>query len=461
MDERIVQFITALRSAGVRISIAESAEAMRAIHILGVESRERFKDALKATLIKEPADVSVFEQYFPLYFGHEGPPLQPARGLSQQQQEQLERAIEHLREQLQQLMRWLAQGQRPTREQLEQFAQQAGLNRNMRGNPQLRDWLTQRMLRLMNLTPEQVRDALEALLKQLKQQGMSAEGNQEIRETVMGNAEALREQVSRFVGQSLLRQAENVPRRQRIDDLMHKPLASLSEAEANELRNHVRRLVARLRSRAALRLRRGKRGHFDARGTLRHNLRHMGVPIALRFKRRVLKPKITMIVDVSTSMRPIAEFMLRMMYEMQDQISKARSFAFIGDMHEVSMIFAEHRPQQAVQLVLQALPPGYYNTDLGHSLETFCRDYSDAIDPRTTVIIVGDGRNNFNDPRLDLMQRIKMRSKRIIWFNPEPPIQWGTGDSDMWDYAPFCTAVHHVATLQQLSDAIDSLFHTH
>ncbi len=461
MDERIVQFITALRNAGVRISIAESADAMRAIHAVGVENRERFKDALKASLVKEPADVPTFEQHFPLYFGHEGPPLTPPQGLSQQQQEQLQRAIENLREQLQQLMRWLAQGQRPSREQLEQFARQAGINKHMRGNPQLQDWLTQRMLRMMHLTPEQVREALEALLKQLKQEGMSSEGRQEIRDTVMGNAEAMREQVARFVGQSLLKQPDESPRRQRIDDLMHKPLASLSDAEANELRNHVRRLVARLRSRAALRLRRGKRGHFDARGTLRHNLRHMGVPMMLRFKRRVLKPKLTMIVDVSTSMRPVAEFMLRMVYEMQDQISKARSFAFIGDMHEVSMFFAEHRPQDAVRIVLETLPPGYYNTDLGHSLETFCRDFSDAIDPRTTLIIVGDGRNNFNDPRLDLMQRIKLRCKRIIWFNPEPPFQWGTGDSDMPAYAPFCAAVHQVATLQQLSDAIDTLFHQH
>jgi len=127
-------------------------------------------------------------------------------------------------------------------------------------------------------------------------------------------------------------------------------------------------------------------------------------------------------------------------------------------MHEISMIFAEHRPREAVELVLDELPPGYYNTDLGHSLQTFCGQFSDAVDQRTTLIFVGDARNNYNDPRVDLVQKLRMRARRVIWFNPEPPHQWGYGDSDMLAYAPFCHAIHQVATLKQLADAIDHLF---
>lgn len=460
MDQRIVEFISALRSQGVRVSLAESADAMHAVEALGVLDKQMFKTGLKATLIKEPADVPAFEQVFPLYFGHEGPEMQQPQGLSKEQLEQLQRAIEQLRQQIRQMMQMLANGQRPSKEQLEQYARQAGINRNMRGNQQVRDWLTERMLREMGLTPEQLKEALEALLKQLKQQGMNSEGRQEVRETVEGNADAMREQVSRFVGQNLLQQPDDNPRRQRIDDLANRPLSSLSEAEADELRNHVRRLVARLRSRAALRMRRGKRENLDIKGTIRYNQRNMGVPIELKHRKRHLKPKITVIVDVSTSMRPVAEFMLRMVYEMQDQISKARSFAFIGDIHDISMVFEENRPQEAVEIVLRQLPPGYYNTDLGNSLNTFCKDFLDSVDRRTIVIFVGDGRNNYNDPRLDLVQMLKMRARRVIWFNPEPPFQWGSGDSDMLAYLPLCNAVHQVATLNQLADAIDDLFQT-
>jgi hypothetical protein len=458
MDKRIVQFVSALRANGARVSLAESADSVKAIEQVGVLERDIFKIALKASLVKEPADVAVFDRLFPHFFGSDGPNLQPPQGLSPKQMQQLMDAINELREQIREMMRKLATGEKLTRNELEQAAKQAGIPKQVRGNEQIQKWMTERMLRQMGLTPDQLRDALEALLKQLKEQGMSQEGRQEMRETVRGNAEAMREQVDRFMGQSMMRQPEDTQRRQRIDDLMDRPLSSLNQTEADELRRHVRRLVARLRSRAALRMRRAKRQNLDIKATIRYNQRYGGVPIELKQKRRVLKPKITVIVDVSTSMRPVAEFMLRLVYEMQDQVSKARSFAFIGDIHEISMIFSEHRPEDAVPIVLQQLPPGSYNTDLGGSLDTFCHQFADAVDQRTTLIFVGDGRNNFNDPRIDLVHALKLRARRIIWMNPESPYLWNTGDSDMNVYAPLCNSVHEVATLKQLADAVDDLF---
>jgi uncharacterized protein with von Willebrand factor type A (vWA) domain len=110
-----------------------------------------------------------------------------------------------------------------------------------------------------------------------------------------------------------------------------------------------------------------------------------------------------------------------------------------------------------VEEVLNRLPPGYYNTDLGHSLDTFSRRFLDAIDPRTTVILLGDGRNNYNDPRLDLVQQIKRRSRRVFWLNPEPPSMWGTGDSDMLAYLPLVDAAYEVGNLAQLTAAVDRL----
>lgn len=461
MDSRVVEFVSALRSRGVRVSLAESADSLRAIEAIGVLDRQLFKNALKATLIKEPADVPTFEQLFPMFFSGEGTPLQPPQGLSEEQQEQLQNALNALKQQLRELMKMLANGQQPSKQQLERYAQQAGVNQQMhnyRMNEQTQRWLTERMLREMGLTPDQLKDAIEALLGQLKMQGMSGDGREEVRETVEQNAEGVREQVSKFIGQNMLQQPDDNPHRRRIDDLMNRPLASLTDAETDELRNHVRRLVARLRSRAALRMRHAKEGDFDVKATIRYNQRYGGVPLELKHKRHHLKPKLTVIVDISTSMRPVAEFMLRMVYEMQDQVSKARSFAFIDDLHDISLIFVEHRPEEAVPIVLRDLPPGHYNTDLGGSLKTFVQDYLDTVDRRTTVIFVGDGRNNYNDPRLDLVSTLKGRARRMVWMNPEPPFMWGQGDSDMAAYAPLCDAVHQVATLQQLSDAIDDLF---
>jgi uncharacterized protein with von Willebrand factor type A (vWA) domain len=160
-------------------------------------------------------------------------------------------------------------------------------------------------------------------------------------------------------------------------------------------------------------------------------------------------------------MRPVVEFMLRLMYELSDQIAKARSFAFIADIHEISHDFNAHPPDVAIPLVMERHPPGYYNTDLGYSLAHFTQDYLDAVDRRTTVIVLGDGRNNFNDPRLDCFDAVKRRARKLLWFNPEFRGQWGTGDSDMLSYAPLCDAVHTVSTLAQLADAVDHLFDTH
>jgi uncharacterized protein with von Willebrand factor type A (vWA) domain len=183
-----------------------------------------------------------------------------------------------------------------------------------------------------------------------------------------------------------------------------------------------------------------------------------GVPFEMRFKKRVLKPKFALICDISTSMRPVAEFMLRLMYEMQDHVGKARSFAFNDHLEEVSDEFVGQRPDVAIPEVLQRIPPGYYATDLGRGLADFCGQHFDAVDGRTTVIFLGDGRNNYNNPRLELFERIKRRARRVVWFNPEERTLWGTGDSDIHQYAPLCDTVHQVSNLALLADAVDKLF---
>jgi hypothetical protein len=302
-------------------------------------------------------------------------------------------------------------------------------------------------------------EALQQLMQMLAAMGMGQEARDQLAEAAGENADALEEQINRFVGAGIAKNmAEEYQRRPPVNDLMNRPLQSLSPEEADELRNQVRRLAARLRSRAALRQKRGKKGQLDAKATIRTSLKYGGVPIEIKHKHHHLKPKLCLIADLSTSMRPVVEFMLRLMYELSDQIAKARSFAFIDDLTEISQDFVENPPDVAVFGVMERLQPGYYNTDLGFSLAHFTKDYLDAIDRRTTVIILGDGRNNYNDPRLDAFEVVKRRARKMLWFNPEYQAMWGDGDSDMLAYAPLCDAVHTVSTLAQLADAVDHLF---
>jgi uncharacterized protein with von Willebrand factor type A (vWA) domain len=454
MDDRIVEFVRGLRAAGARVSVAEAADAFRAVELLGVSDKNLFRQTLRATLIKDSDDFAPFEQLFPLYFGGGGPLMQNANDqLSPDEQEMLQTALSALSGRLQRLLDWLTSGQGPTKEELEQLAQRAGAewaNSQEEGR-----WVTRRMLREMGFA--HLEEMLAQLREQLQKMGMSQQAIEQLMGVVEANREALAEQVAQRIGLQIAQDRADKPDALHGPDLMNKPLQSLTEEEANLLRQEVRRLVTQLRSRAALRHKRGKAGRFDARGTIRASQRYGGVPFEVKFRRKKLKPSLVLICDVSTSMRPVAEFMLRLIYELQDQVAKARSFAFNADMEEITVAMGGNRAADAVAEVLYAIPPGYYATDLGHSLETFDKKWGDVVNGRTTVIILGDGRNNYNSPRIDLIKQIQRRAKRLIWLNPELRQKWGTGDSDMFDYEPHCDAVYSVRNMAQLAAAVDKL----
>ena len=241
-------------------------------------------------------------------------------------------------------------------------------------------------------------------------------------------------------------------------DLQDVPFTRLSDSDVEQIRDEIRRLAARLRSRAALRQKKAKTGTLDTRRMMRANMKYDSVPLELKFKSHHVKPALVLICDVSTSMRYCAEFLLTLIYELQDQVAKTDSFIFIGDLTEISMVFKELEPMAAVEKVLTENRPGYYNTDLGNSLNTFKQDHMNTVTSKTTIIILGDGRNNYNDPRTrHHAQKCMRRSRRLLWFNPEPPSQWGTGDSDMLQYAPVSSGVYRVSNLRELAAAVDKI----
>jgi hypothetical protein len=454
MDDRLVEFVRGLRAAGVRVSVAEASDAADAAVAMGLQDKDLFRQALRASLVKDAESFPAFEALFPLYFGSGGPPLQNAmEQLDPDDQELVKAALAALSGRMQQLLDWLTSGEGPTKEQLEEMARRMGAAR-MR-NPGEAMFITRRMLREMGL--ERLPELLAKLRDALAEAGLSPEAIDALMGVVEANGDALAEQVAQQIGLQLARQrAERMPEGPG-GELMHRPFDQLSPREGELLRKEVTRLVARLRSRAALRQKRARVGRLDPRRTIRANQRYGGVPIELKYRRRRLKPSLVLICDVSTSMRPVAEFMLRLLYELADQVARARSFAFNDDIEEISPMLAGGRAAAAVSDVLWAIPPGYYATDLGNSLETFFAQHLDAVDGRTTVIILGDGRNNHRNPRTDLLSALQRRAKRLVWLNPESPGRWGTDDSDMLAYAPRCDAVYTVSNMAQLSAAVDRL----
>lgn len=457
MEDRIVRFIAALRAGGVRVSLAESTDAFRAVEALGIQERDAFRLSLRATLVKDASALPKFEELFPLFFENLGdnPGMQDAsEELSEEEAQMMAQMMRQFSEQIRKMMEKLLRGQQLSQEELEQLGQLTGLNRSE--DMRYRDWHTQRMMKALRF--KEVQEAMRELMELMAQMGASRERLEQMNQLIQSNQQALQEQLSQFAGQRI---AENMAKREpeqaSADDLMNRPFRALSDRDMDVLRKEMRRLANRLRSRISLRQKRAKSGQLDAKATLRTNLKHGGVPIEIKHRDHRVKPKLVILCDISTSMRHCSELMLGLTYQLQDLVTKSHAFAFIDHLEFISPDFEGKEANQAIEAVLVRMPPGYYSTDMGYALEQFANEYLDTVDRRTTFIVVGDGRNNHNDPRLEIFRTLARRSRRLIWINPEPPHLWGTGDSDMLDYAPLSTNVVMATTLAELSAAVDEL----
>jgi len=455
MESRILQLIAALRASGVRVSLAESAEAFSAVDLLGIQDREQFRLSLRATLVKDVKDLTTFDKLFPLFFGSGQPPTMggnPSEELTPEEIQMLAEALRQFAETLRQRMERLMNGEPLTRSELESLAQMVGLNQA--DNLDYQNWMTQRMMRALAF-PE-VQKAMQELMEQLQQMGMSRERVEQMREMVRQNMQGMQEQLRQFAGERIAENLSERPRGEDVDSLMNRPFQALSDADKKVLQREVKRLAAALRTRIALRQKRMKSGQLDPKATIRANLKYHGVPIDIRHRDRVRKPKIVVICDVSTSMRFCSELMLSFLFALQGQVRKTHAFAFIDHLESISEDFHGADADEAIQSVLWRMPSGHYNTDLGWSLNDFQSGYMDTLNSGTTLIVVGDGRNNYNDPRLDIFSAMARRAVRTIWLNPESPVLWH-GDSDMPKYAPLCDNVLKVSNLKELAQAVDTL----
>lgn len=455
MESRILQLISALRASGVRVSLAESAEAFSAVDLLGIQNREHFRLSLRTTLVKDARDLPAFDKLFPLFFGSGQPPLMGGNlsdDLTPEEAQMLAEALRQFAGNLRQRLERLMNGQPLSREELEQLGQMVGLN-NV-DDLRHQNWFTQRMERALAF-PE-VREAMKALMEQLAQMGMSRERVEQIREQIRQNMQGLEQQMKDFAGERIAENLSQQPPGESVDNLHNRPFHSLSDADKKQLQHEVSRIAAALRTRIALRQKHAKTGQLDAKATIRANLKHQGVPMEIRHRDRVRKPKIVVICDVSTSMRFCSELMLTFLFALQGQVKKTHAFAFIDHLESISADFNGANADEAIASVLWRMPSGSYNTDLGRSLQNFNDNFLDTLNSQTTLLIVGDGRNNYNDPRLDLFSQMSRRASRTIWLNPEPPALWN-GDSDMPKYAPICNNVLKVSNLAELAAAVDHL----
>jgi uncharacterized protein with von Willebrand factor type A (vWA) domain len=239
---------------------------------------------------------------------------------------------------------------------------------------------------------------------------------------------------------------------------MSQPFAALSEEEVDEVRRGVRLLAERLRGAARVKNRHRRRGRLDPGRTMRKSLATGGVPFRpVRRDQRRDRPRLIVLCDVSDSVRRAARFMLEFVYAISELFERTRSFVFVSELGEVTRLFDEEPIAVAIAKAAGSVVNVNENSSYGRAFRAFEKHYLDAVDRRTTVVVLGDGRTNYQPSGADIVARLRARAKSVLWLCPEPRPNWGIGDSAMPAYAEAVTEVLEAASGRDLERAAREL----
>src|SRR5438477_4546115 len=429
MDARITDFVGLLRQNGLRVSPAEVADAARATLLIGVEERDPFRSALRATLVKRGPDAAVFDRLFDLYFlgvkdlveGLAGA-LLDALEAEKLTEIELEEAAKLLAEmQLSPLTEALVGGRA---DQLARLLRQATLNLDFRGlqSPLQRGFYARRLLQAAGGT--RAEQELQELLLRLQQRGFDPGSLEVISRRVSDTLKGLEDAARRIADRE---QKARDPEHKGESGLLQRNLASLSPAEVERMRAVVRRLAERLKSRLTRKRKVRRRGVLSVRRTLRKNLSTGGFPARLVFRsKRPERPEILVLCDVSDSVRNVSRLMLQFVYTLQELYARVRSFVFVSEIGEVTHLFKKMDVSAAVDLATAGRVINVAaNSNYGHALKMFHSTWLGSVTRRSTVIVIGDGRTNYNPPNAWVLGEVKRKARRVIWLCPEDR---GAGD---------------------------------
>jgi uncharacterized protein with von Willebrand factor type A (vWA) domain len=302
---------------------------------------------------------------------------------------------------------------------------------------------------------------IERLMKLLEERGLDPGQLARIRNYLDLRLEAFRRMIRQHVERELERRAWRQGERLSREMLAEKPLFALTADEVAQMKTVVARLARKIKDALALRQRQEHRGRIDTRRTIRKSLAYGGIPMEIVLRRRHRdKPKLITICDVSDSVRNASRFMLQLVWSLQECFSRVRSYVFVSEIAEVTQAFNTMPVERAIDWALKAAPVDYHcRSDFGYAFCRFARTELECLDRKTTILMLGDARNNYNDPQAWALRLIRERVKGVIWLNPEGQWGWGIGDSVMPMYAPACDIVRECRTIAQLGEVVDNLVH--
>jgi uncharacterized protein len=439
---RVLELADELRKEGLAVGTSELLDAFHALGELSWTSQEDFREALAATLAKSQEDRRVFEVVFDRFFFRAVEREAVERGLTEQRYEGGERLdFDQLRERIREAVRQGSDGEMRDMARLAI----AAFGRQGEGSG------------VIGVDVQRIRRALE-----LKgETGQRERGEEPPPDTVP--QERLREferHLRRELERALIERTQSLP--------PSKPLREFDRAlPSGPLQDlaAVHRVVAQLKRKLASHGHdpRGRRRSsvVDVRRTMRASLETGGVPLRLRYRaRRPKRPELYVLCDVSTSVTSASVFFLSVLHALHDSFRKLRTFVFVERVSEVTDVFERERSFKAISHAIAtdagvADVSGY--TDYGRVWMEFLEDIVDDLDPRSTVIVLGDARTNGREPRAQAFAALSERAGRTFWLNPEPKLYWNYGDSVMQVYEPYCDGVFECWSTKQLEAFVNAL----
>ncbi len=416
MEHVLTRFITALREEGLSVSPGETLDAVRAVALGGVVERDAAKTLLRTTLVKRVADFPMFDLAFDQFFK-----IPNQDGSHEDLDELMNVAITSFEE--------------------GETAFEAHIH------------------------PDEERAKLQV-------EGENGPGNEpdlnSIKEVEEGESDGP-EQVVDIKGYRGKREPPKPSQRSMMDPIAiqiskqrRKDMGlTFTDEELATMEDVVSRMIHRLKKDVRRIHEREKRGKLHVIKTIQRNYRHGMVPFRLSLRRkRKERPRIIVLCDVSYSVSHAFRFILLLLHTLHNRLMDVRSFIFIREVEEITDLLTN----MPVNSILEAIDEGDIidldeDSDYGYAFVAFKERYLESLRGKPAIIILGDGRNNYNKANDWALGEIMERTRYSLWLTPEERDIWDLGDCLMELYGLYCDKVEVARNVEELSLFVEELFH--
>lgn len=454
MEKRLVEFVEVLRQNGLRVSPLELKDALLALSEIDLANASSVKAALKCTLCKRERDSATFEKAFFFFFSGAARAFRDLdKSLAQQLDEhgllegdELKMVLATLPQLAGQLAPMTNASLSGNRSAMANIFRDAALRLDFSAARHASEegFFYRRFWK--EVGGEKTRRDIDFLVSEFRQRGLSHEGLEVVAQELGARLRRLEELAKSEVSQHLQATQRNKGLR-----AQEKAFRDLSPRELEQAQAAARRLAQKLKTRMSRRLSRRRHGRLAVRKTLRGNMGWEAIPMVPHFSRKVRRrPDVVVLCDISESVRNASRVMMLFMHSLQTLFVRVRSFVFVSELGEVTSWFKSLPTEEALEKAVSGLAVSMRgNSHYGNVFSTFAQTQMGHISPRTTVLILGDGRSNYNPSHVNALWDMRQKCKRLIWLCTEDASQWGMGDSDMVPYARAC---HQVVTVQTVED---------